>query len=496
MRYEGQVSIRAPRERVWRFLTDPEQVGACAPGVDSIEILEPAKRFRATASVGFGSVRVSFVTEAEWLDLDAPTRARMKVHGNAPGSAVDALSEMALADGPEGTTELHWSADVTVVGAIASMAARLMGGVTQKLTGVFFDLVRQRIEAGMVEPRAFRFGPAPLGEAAGKILGHNVTGADGRPLLRKGRALSAEDVAALAALGRVTVYVAEPGPNDIAEGEAARRIAEAAMGPGLRLVGPHSGRANLLATAQGLLRLDPERLARLNEHDGVTVATLRAHSPVRAGQVVATVKVVPFALPAATVAAAESVARDAAPLLRVDPLLARSVTLLLSGSPPARERVERDFVPPLRARVEALGSTIQLVEFVSLEDEAGEAALAEALRRAVDAGAGLVLLAGETAIVDRHDIAPRALARAGGEVVCFGAPVDPGNLLLLGRLGGVPVVGAPGCARSPRDNVVDAVLPRLLAGDVLTRADIVALGHGGLLEDVPERGAPRSPAGG
>jgi molybdenum cofactor cytidylyltransferase len=110
----------------------------------------------------------------------------------------------------------------------------------------------------------------------------------------------------------------------------------------------------------------------------------------------------------------------------------------------------------------------------------------------VNSGAGLVLLAGETAIVDRHDIAPRALERAGGEVVCFGAPVDPGNLLLLGRLYGVAVVGAPGCARSPRENVVDAVLPRLLAGDRLTHADVVALGHGGLLEDVPERGAPRS----
>jgi molybdenum cofactor cytidylyltransferase len=168
------------------------------------------------------------------------------------------------------------------------------------------------------------------------------------------------------------------------------------------------------------------------------------------------------------------------------------VALVLSGSLAARARVERDFVPPLRARIEALGSTIESVEFVSLEDEAGEVALAEALRRVVNAGAGLVLLAGETAIVDRHDIAPRALERAGGEVVCFGAPVDPGNLLLLGRLDGVAVVGAPGCARSPRENVVDAVLPRLLAGDRLTHADVVALGHGGLLEDVPERGAPRS----
>lgn len=340
------------------------------------------------------------------------------------------------------------------------------------------------------EPRAFRFGPVPVAEAVGKLLGHNVTGANGRPLLRKGRALTPDDVAALVALGRATVYVAEPGSRDVAENDAARRVAEAAMGPGLRLVGPHTGRANLLAVGQGLFRVDPERLRALNGHEGLTVATLRANTPVRASQLVATVKVIPFALPLDTVAAAEACAREG--LFRVDPLPPRRVSLLLSGSPPARERVLTDFVPPLRRRVESLGSSLHAVEFVALEDEAGEAALADALRRAVSGGAGLVLLAGETAIVDRHDIAPRALERAGGRVIAFGAPVDPGNLLLLGRLGAVPVVGAPGCARSPRDNVVDAVLPRLLAGDALDRADLMALGHGGLLEDVPERGAPRS----
>jgi molybdenum cofactor cytidylyltransferase len=352
--------------------------------------------------------------------------------------------------------------------------------------------MRSRVEDPISHRGTFRFGPVPLTEAVGKILGHNVTGADGRPLLRKGRPLCPEDVDALRALGRSSVYVAEPGPSDVGEDEAARRLAAAAMGPGLRLVGPHAGRANLLATGLGLFRVDSERLLRLNGHDGVTVATRSTHAVVRPGQVVATVKVIPYALPAMTVEAVEAVAGEAGPVLRVDVLEPRRVALLLSGSGPARERVLRDFVPPLRARIEALGSTLAAAEFVPLEDEAGEAALATALVRAAEAGAGLILLAGETAIVDRHDIAPRALERAGGEVVCFGAPVDPGNLLLLGRMGSLPVMGAPGCSRSPRENVVDALLPRLLAGDQLTRADVVGLGHGGLLEDVPERGAPRN----
>jgi molybdenum cofactor cytidylyltransferase len=491
MRFEGRVGIRAPREAVWRFLTDPEKVSQCAPGVESVEVLVPNERFRATASVGFGSVRARFVIEAEWQDLEPPSRARMRVHGTAPGSAVDATSEMALRDGADATTELFWSADVSVVGTIASIAARLMGGVTQKLTGAFFEEVKKQIEEG----RAFRFGPVPLAEAEGKLLGHNVTGADGRVALRKGRPLTAEDVALLRSLGRTSVHAAEPGPEDVGEDEAARRVAQAAMGAALKLVGPGAGRANLVSTTLGVLRVDAPRLAQLNERDGIAMATLSGHRPVREGQVVATIKVLPFALPEDVVRAAEATAGEGGPLLHVTPLVARAVTLLLCGSPSARERVARDFERPLRTRLQALGSAIGALEFVPLEDETGEAALAEALRRHVDAGAELLLLAGETAIVDRHDIAPRAIERAGGEVVAFGAPVDPGQLLLLARLGSVPLVAAPGCARSAKENVLDLVLPRLLAGDRLERADLVALGHGGLLEDVPERGAPRGELG-
>jgi len=205
------------------------------------------------------------------------------------------------------------------------------------------------------DARPFRFGPVPLTQAVGKVLGHNVAGADGRRLLRKGRPLTAEDVAALQALGHASVYVAEPGPSDVGEDDAARRLAEAALGAGLRLVGPHTGRANLVATVLGLFRVDPARLARVNEHDGLTIATLRRHVPVKPGQVVATMKVIPFALPAVTLAEGERLAREGGPLLRVDALPSLRVMLVLSGSPPARERVERDFGPPLRSRIEALG---------------------------------------------------------------------------------------------------------------------------------------------
>jgi carbon monoxide dehydrogenase subunit G len=146
MHLEGTVSIQAARDRVWAFLTDPHQVSQCAPGVESVEVVEPGKTFRATASVGFGNIKARFSGDVEWLELEAPNRARMKAHGTAPGSAADVVSEMRLSEEAAGATTLHWSADVTVVGQLASLAARLMTSVSQKLVGLFFDCVRQKIE--------------------------------------------------------------------------------------------------------------------------------------------------------------------------------------------------------------------------------------------------------------------------------------------------------------------------------------------------------------
>jgi len=146
MHFEGALSIRAPREKVWDYLTDPKKVSKSAPGLESLEVVEPGKKFRATTSIGFGSVKVRFVNDVEWVDLDPPNMARMKAHGAAPGSGVDATTSMTLTDGQAGATDLAWTADVNVVGTVASLAARLMGGVTKKLTTAFFDSVRKEIE--------------------------------------------------------------------------------------------------------------------------------------------------------------------------------------------------------------------------------------------------------------------------------------------------------------------------------------------------------------
>jgi len=334
-----------------------------------------------------------------------------------------------------------------------------------------------------------KFGPVLLEAALGHILGHNMAGADGRRLLRKGKPLTTSDLEALRALGHTSVYVAELTPDDLDEDTAARRVAEGLLGGGVRLSGPASGRVNFLATTLGVLRVEVERLAQVNELEGLTLATLLTHTPVRPRQIIATIKVIPFAVPMAVVQAVEHIAANGARMVRVDELPPRAVGLIFSGSPSIREKLMNDFAP-LRERLEALGSRIALTDYIPLEDEAGEARLAETVAR-FQAQAELIVIAGETAIMDRQDIVPRAVERAGGRVACLGAPVDPGNLLMLAYIGATPILGAPGCARSRKTNIVDWVLPRLLAGDQLSRADIIALGHGGLLEEAPERPMPR-----
>ena len=146
MLLKGEVTIRAPRKKVWDFMTDPDQIGQCAPGVEKIEMIEPLKRYRGIASVGLGAVKARFSGDVEIVELEEPNYARLKAHGSATGSVADAISEMRLSDGPDGATMLNWTADVTVSGQLASLAARLMVPVSQKLAQVFYEQVRKKIE--------------------------------------------------------------------------------------------------------------------------------------------------------------------------------------------------------------------------------------------------------------------------------------------------------------------------------------------------------------
>jgi carbon monoxide dehydrogenase subunit G len=148
MLLKGEVTIRAPRKQVWDFLTDPNQVGQCAPGVEKIEVIEPNKRYHGIVSVGLGTVKARFSGEVEIIELDEPNRAKLKAHGTATGSAADAVSEMKLSEGPDNATIVHWTADVNVSGQLTSLVSRLMVPVSQKLSNLFYDEVRRRIETG------------------------------------------------------------------------------------------------------------------------------------------------------------------------------------------------------------------------------------------------------------------------------------------------------------------------------------------------------------
>lgn len=341
-----------------------------------------------------------------------------------------------------------------------------------------------------------KFGETPAGEAEGAILAHSLKGTGFA--FRKGRVLSAGDVATLIAARVATIVAARLEAGDVTEDQAAERIARALLskvgqGPGLTASAAFTGRVNLYAGQAGLVVLDAERVDRLNLLDeAVTLATLPAFAPVADGQMVATVKIIPYAVPEATIAAAEALAAEAhrskeGPLLLVAPYLAPATWLVQSSVPGMKPSILDKTTEVTRARIEALGGTLLGERRIAHRADEFAAALAEGKA----AGAGLVLAIGASAITDRRDELPAGLDAAGGRVLHLGMPVDPGNLLLLGDLDGAPVLGLPGCARSPKLNGFDWVLQRLAAGIQVTRADIMRMGVGGLLSEIPSRPLPR-----
>jgi molybdenum cofactor cytidylyltransferase len=347
-----------------------------------------------------------------------------------------------------------------------------------------------------------KFLRVPIAEAVGEVIAHNFFDARGRRVASKGEVLTAEIAGSLAALGREFVYVARLAAEDLGENEAAQRVAAEVKGPGIFTPRAATGRANLKATAGGLLRLKVKAIDALNEiDDGITIMTLPNHSPVASAQLVATVKIIPFAVPRQSIEAVEKFAKGEAPVLSVQDLPARRVGLIVTAHQSAslsepsskevlmsqHERLLSEFVPALQARLEQSGSSLSRTDFADHEAED----IARAIERQLAGRCEMILIASMTAIIDRRDVVPTAIEQIGGKVEHFGVPVDPGNLLLLGYCENVPVIGVPGCARSPKRNAFDLVLPRLLAGDHLTRRDLVCLGHGGLFEEIRERHLPR-----
>ena len=329
-----------------------------------------------------------------------------------------------------------------------------------------------------------KFGPVAVDHSEGAIVAHAVR----RPglTLKKGDVVTRAHIEALRAGGVAEVTVARLDAGDVGEDEAALALARAIGGENLKLDAPFTGRCNLFATRAGVFVLDVAWLDAINSLDeAITIATLPPLRTVVEGEMVATVKIIPFAVPGATLERALAVAEPMQ--LRIQafrPLAVAVVSTILPGLKPSTidktARVLERRLAPAGARIVS-------------HAKVGHAT--EELAPAIEAAAkqsDLVIVFGASAITDRRDVIPAAIESAGGLVEHFGMPVDPGNLLLIGKTReGKPVVGAPGCARSPKENGFDWVLQRLLAGAPATPADIRRMGAGGLLMEIVSRPQPR-----
>ena len=334
-----------------------------------------------------------------------------------------------------------------------------------------------------------KFGEVPIVEAEGAILAHSLR--IETTALKKGRLLSRADVEAIAAAGLSDITVARLERGDVGEDEAAERVAAAAVGPGISVAAPFTGRANLFAEARGLLVFDPERVDRVNlVHEAVTIGTLPPFAVVAPRQMVATVKIIPFAAPEEAVKECAKLAIFEGPLFRVAPFRSLPVGLVQTRLPGLKESILEKTRQVTDVRLAALGCRLVLEERCAHTT----AELASRIRDAIGHGIDLLLIHGASAILDRRDVIPAAIVAASGEVDHFGMPVDPGNLLLLGHIGKHIVLGLPGCARSPKVNGFDWVLERLVAGLPVGPAEIMRMGSGGLLAEIPSRPLPRAEA--
>ena len=326
------------------------------------------------------------------------------------------------------------------------------------------------------------FGPMPLSEAEGAILAHSVTANGVR--MKKGRYLSKDDIAALAQAGVGEVIAARLEADDVDEDTAANAIAKACQGAGARLQAAFTGRCNIYADGPGVLVIDRVRVNQLNRlHEAITIATLAPHEAVEAGQMLATIKIIPFAAPREAVDAAIVITTQGAPLLHIAPYRARRAGLIMTTLAATKTSVLDKTAAVLRERLEHLGSV--LVDEDRCSHDAAD--IAHAVGKQLALGLDPILIFGASAITDRRDEVPGGIVAAGGEIKHFGMPVDPGNLLLLAEHGRTSIIGLPGCARSPKLNGFDWVLQRLLADQAMGPDEITAMGAGGLLKEIPSR---------
>ncbi|MWC30380.1 molybdopterin-binding protein [Paenibacillus sp. MMS18-CY102] len=325
----------------------------------------------------------------------------------------------------------------------------------------------------------------PVAQAIGMRLAHDLTqivpGKFKGRKYKRGHLIAEADIPGLLDIGKEHIYTLEIGDDDLHEDDAALQLASALLGDGLSLTEPHEGKVTLRSERTGLAVIPPALVDAINEIGDIALATVKHHAPVAAGQPVAATRAIPLVLPKAKVEAAlEQIqayraANNGESPIQVRPLRKLRVGLLTTGGEVFSGRIEDKFGPAVRAKLEALGSEVD-EQLFSPDDRQ---TIVNHIRSLHDKGYDMIVVTGGMS-VDPDDRTPGAIKEAGADIVSYGTPMLPGSMLLMGYLNGIPIMGLPGCVMHDPYTSFDVLLPRILAGDTITRADIVSMGYGGL----------------
>ena len=314
-------------------------------------------------------------------------------------------------------------------------------------------------------------------KAVGTVLAHDLTqiipGEYKGPKFKKGHVIKEEDIPVLLSMGKKHLFVLEKDDTDVHENEAADRIASKAAGKGIILSEPSEGKIELRAAEDGLLKIDRERLFKLIAQDEIMFATIHENIVVKKGQKLAGTRIIPLFVKEDIMAKAESVLA-AGPIIEVRPLRNMKVGIVTTGSEVYSGIIKDAFGPVLVKKFGDLGSTVVKQLFADDDDDM----IADCIRQLIDEGMDIIGITGGMS-VDPDDRTPSGIRKAGGDVVSYGAPVLPGAMFMLSYIGDVPVVGLPGCVMYSRTSIFDLIVPRLLAGEHITKDDINRLAHGG-----------------
>lgn len=318
-------------------------------------------------------------------------------------------------------------------------------------------------------------------DAVGTVLCHDITrivpGQSKGPGFRRGHVVRQEDVSELLKIGKEHLYVFDLADGYLHEDDAARRIARAAAGPGLELDEPVEGKVTFTATMDGMVDIDATRLLKLNSLGDILFATIHGNQLARKGRKLAGVRVLPLAVPEALVLSAERLLAEKGPIVQLRPLKSARVGIVVTGSEVYNGLIADKFGPVVQSKFESYGCTVLDKRLVSDD----QAMTAKAIRNFLNEGAEFIVVTGGMS-VDPDDRTPAAIRSSGAEVITYGAPILPGAMFMLARIGNVPVLGLPGCVMYYRASIFDLVVPKLLCGDDVTRDDILALGYGGFCE--------------